>query len=425
MESAQNSLSEKTVPAHPVRREERLISLDLIRGIAVLGILLANITGFAHVDIAYYWPPALPGGATVGDKIVWLAQFVLVDGKFRGLFTILFGASLVLFVERIPNFPAAIRLQARRLGWLALFGLAHFFLLFRGDILFSYAMAGFFALFALSLKGERLIVIGIIWALAGGILQSLTYLTPAMIEAGNLVSAHQSEAVQFYRDYWQERLLEAQLQEQLVTGGGYADILRYRVLGEADILGSYFSYNFFETIPLMLIGMGLYRSGIFAGSTDVPSWRGLAIGGVLLGLALNLASGIMVYAQGFPPFTTQLAFFGLSNIANVPLLVGGTCLLAQWAAQPRDSWLSERLSAAGRMAFTNYVGTSLVMVLIFQGWAGGLFGQLHRLELLLVVALGWALMLQFSRIWLARFRYGPLEYLWRCLTYWQIFPLRR
>jgi uncharacterized protein len=77
------------------------------------------------------------------------------------------------------------------------------------------------------------------------------------------------------------------------------------------------------------------------------------------------------------------------------------------------------------MALSNYVGTSLVMVLVFQGWAGGLYGTMHRAELLVVVLLGWALMLTFSRAWLARYRQGPLEWLWRCLTYWQCFPLRR
>lgn len=425
MDVSSRSASESAIRVHPVERGDRLIALDLIRGLAVLGILLANVTGFAHVDLAYYWPPAMPGGSNAADRLIWLAQFVLVDGKFRGLFTILFGAGLVLFTDKFADPRRGIVLQARRLCWLLLFGLAHFYLLFRGDILFSYGCAGFFALFFLKMPAPRLLAIGIIWTLVGAAMQSTAYITPALVEAGSPGAASGGPAIDYYRDYWADRLAEADLQGQLMASAGYWDILRYRVIGESDILYSYFTYCFFETIPMMLVGMGLYHSGIFSGSEQRPAWFGLAIGAVLAGLLASLALGIYVLGKGFPPYLTQLAFFGLSGILNLPVLLGGTCLLALWAARPNEGWLAQRLSLAGRMAFTNYIGTSLVMVLIFQGWAGGLFGQLHRFEMLLVVLLGWALMLAFSRLWLRRYRYGPLEYVWRCLTYWQTFPMRR
>ncbi len=420
-----DELPDKQERLAPIGRSERLVSLDWLRGLAVLGILLANINGFSQVDTAYYWPDALPGGAKASDKLAWVVQFVLVDGKFRGIFSILFGAGMVLFIDKVEGYQKAMNLQARRLGWLALFGLAHFFLLFKGDILFSYACAGLFALFAIPMKARTLVSAGILWGLAGALLQSFAYLPAALAEAGSDVLLTGPLDGEFYAEFWQGRLAEAAEGGALMTGGSYWEILAYRIENESDALISYATFGFYETIPLMMIGMGFYKSGVFAAQEDAPHWLGLARFAFLLGLALNLAIGLAVYWQDFPPYLTQLSFFGLSQFANVPMLAGGVALLAHYASQPRRGWLDERMIAAGRMAFSNYIGTSLVMVLIFQGWAGGLFGTMHRLESLLVVALGWALMLLWSKPWLARYRHGPLEWLWRCLTYWRIFPFKR
>ncbi len=408
--------------AAPVRADDRLVSLDVIRGLAVLMILVANVSGFAHPDLAYYWPPALPGGAREADGLVWLAQYVTVDGKFRGLFTILFGASMLLFLDKYDVSARGVRLQLRRLFWLLLFGLAHYYLLFRGDILYSYAIAGAVALFFIRMSGDRLLALGLVWAVMGGILSSLDYLTPALIEAGSEPAV--DGAIAYYREYWAEQQTEAQLQTALYSGGSYWPILSYHWQTGGTQLFSYFVFCFFETIPTVLIGMGLYRLGCFSREQSQGGWNRLAIAGVVAALLLNLAMGVHAWREGFPPYQTQLVFFGLTGVSNLPFLLGAPVLLSQWAWRARDRWLAEKLALAGRMAFTNYLGTSLVMVLIFQGWAGGLFGELHRMEMLLVVALGWAMMITGSAFWLARFRQGPLEWLWRCLSYWRLFPNR-
>ena len=141
-------------PDQPVGAGERLVTLDFIRGIAVLGILFPNIVAYANPTMAYFWPKALPGGAEPFDEWVWLGQLVLIDGKFRGLFTLLFGAGMMLFIERVWARDGTRWLQARRLFWLMLFGLAHFFLLWTGDILFMYAIAGFGALAMLTWQAK-------------------------------------------------------------------------------------------------------------------------------------------------------------------------------------------------------------------------------------------------------------------------------
>ncbi|MEO5706555.1 MAG: DUF418 domain-containing protein [Alteraurantiacibacter sp.] len=415
--------------ATPVAEAERLVALDLIRGIAVLGILLANITGYAHPDLAYYWPGALPGGGNAGDRWVWLVQFVAVDGKLRALFTILFGAGLVLFVERLGDDGRAVTLQVRRLAWLLLAGLLHYALLFSGDILFTYACAGLIALPFLRMDGQRALLLGVIWLVVAGLLQMQAYLTPMLVEAGKAAMPAQL-APSAYADFWTAKLAEAAQQARILGGDSLARLVRWRLVDQGHLLGQYFTWSFFETVPLLLLGMGFYRCGLFNASSQVMSQRRrwLAWAGLILGIGLTLATGLWVVSRNFPPLLTMFVFFGATPLTNLPLVLGGTVLLARWASRippaGQRGWLADRLVLAGRMAFTNYVGTSLAMALVFQGWAGGLFGQMHRVELLLVVALGWAMMLGLSRLWLARFRYGPLEWVWRCLTYWRVFPNR-
>lgn len=420
--------------ARPVAAGERLAALDLIRGGAVLGILLANITTFANPDLAYWWPGALPGGGNAADGWVWLAQFVAIDGKLRALFTLLFGAGLVLFDhnqrERHGRTDGqAMALQARRLAWLGLFGVLHFFFLFEGDILFSYAVGGLLALFALRLPTERLMGIGVVWLVASGVIQLLPWIGPAMAEAGVGSPGVQSGTFAEILDRsWQDQVAEAAEQARVMAGDSYAAVIGYRLNNQAGDLASYASWALFETVPLIMLGMAAMREGLFAPSDQEPSAGPLPWVLVALGLALNLATGLLAMDFRFAPYVTQAVVFGTAPLTNLPLIAGLLLLLARWAArvtaQADPGWLVQRLVLAGRMAFSNYIGTSAVMMLLFQGWAGGLFGTMHRVELLLVVVLGWAMMIAFSRLWLGRFRHGPLEWLWRCLTYGRLFPNR-
>jgi len=409
----------------PIAREERLISLDFIRGVAVLGILFANITAFAHPSLAYGWPGALPGGGDWGDRWIWLVQLVAVDGKFRGLFSLLFGAGMALFVERARARGGSAGLQLRRLLLLAGFGLAHFYLLFTGDILFLYAVSGVVALSFVDWSPRRLFWLAIIWYVLLVSVEALALSTPAALE--NMPALREAAPGDWSQVQagWQARLAEAEVQSAVMTSGSLAEIVAYRFSAQSGLLGAYVYLAFIDTIPLLLLGMALYNWGFFSGGIARArmvrwGWAGLASGA-----AATLAMGLWVMGLGLPP---QLTFFvanGAAALPRLPMVLGLAALLTVWSRLPPDSWLGERLVAAGRMAFSNYIGTSLLMALIFQGWAGGLYGTMHRAELLLVVALGWAVMLGWSQPWLARFRYGPLEWLWRCLTYGRLFPLRR
>jgi uncharacterized protein len=412
-------------PDQPVGSGERIVTLDFIRGIAVLGILFPNIVAYANPTMAYFWPKALPGGAEPFDEWVWLGQLVLIDGKFRGLFTLLFGAGMMLFIERVWARGGTRWLQARRLFWLALFGLAHFFLLWTGDILFMYAVAGFGALAMLEWQAKTQLRFGIVWYLAGALLLTVLLGGQAAMENVPAVRANAPAQYEEMQKGVADMLGGIEEERAAMIGRSYGQVLAFRVHEEASGLGEALFFALIETIPLMLIGMGLYRMGLFErgfGRAKMRRWGWI---GFIGGAVLTVPIGLLAMRADYPFMLTQFAFNGPVAFLHLPMVLGLATLLSLWAPSASQSWLGQRFVAAGRMAFSNYIGGSAVMMLIFQGWAGGLYGQFHRDGLLLAVLLGWVLMLGWSKPWLERFRYGPLEWLWRCLTYWKLFPLRR
>ena len=406
---------------------ERVASLDFIRGIAVLGILFANITAFGQPYVAYLWPPAIGGGMTDGDQAVWLFQFVAVDGKFRGLFTLLFGAGIYLFMERAWARGASRWLQARRLFFLLLFGLIHYFLIWRGDILTLYAVWGLIALLMVKWKAKTQLIVGIIATTLGGLLiTALMAFQFAAAELPEIRDAMPPEAQEQIANLGPKMMSGAQDEIALYQEGTYPEIVQNTVQNEwGQLVSELFFVGPIETLGLILIGMALYRMGLFTGGI---SRRKLLIWGwigVILGMVASYFAGEIAYSAGFPFMLTMFAFNGLGQLPHIATAIGLLLLLAVWGPSAAKGWLGQRFVAAGRMAFSNYLGTSIIMMLVFHGWAGGLFGQLHRIELLGVVVAMWVLMLLWSKAWLSAFRFGPLEWLWRCLTYGKLFPIRR
>ena len=412
-------------PDQPVGGAERLVTLDFIRGVAVLGILLANVVAFGHPLIAYSWPGALPGPMSIADNIVWQLQYLFIDGKMRGLFTLLFGAGMMLFMQRAWARGATRWLQARRLVWLMLFGLAHFFFLFWGDILFLYSLAGLIALAMVRWDADKLIRVGVFWYAIGGLFLAGTLGAQLLVELGGAGQAVPGGAHEALAAAWEERQAEAAAENAAFAQGSYREQLAFMTGQRSELLAQYPFFALFETVPLMLVGMGLYAKGLFSGGFDPAGLRKWGWIGLGTGAVLSLPFGLWAGLSGYPPYLTEFVTNGVAQLLRLPMILGLAALLAVWSADAARGWLGQRLVAAGRMAFSNYLGTSLVMMVLFRGWGGGLFGELGRVELLGPVLLGWALMLAWSQPWLARFRYGPLEWLWRCLTYWRLFPLRR
>jgi len=403
---------------------ERVASLDLIRGVAVLGILAINIAGFAGPSVGVT-NPHLPSPGTFADELAFAVKFLIFEGKMRALFTILFGASLVLFVERADaGGKFGDLLQLRRLLWLALFGLAHFYLLWWGDILFLYAACGIIALLMRELRVSALVVwalaLFLAWHLAGALAD-----VPAVIaEQHVLAGAASPEETRDYANY-REAVAANAANHLDVIHGGFLGHARYQ-LGEqtlrpiAGVLSS-----FAEILPLMLIGIALCRTGFFAGAWPRRRMLAIAVTGTVAGLILTAAILAWAWTRGFPPRAMESAFFYWTAIPHLLMAMGYAAALVLAAPALAQSGIGRRLAAAGRMAFTNYIGTSLVMTAIFYGWGLGLAGTVNHAGQWAFVLLGWALMLAWSKAWLARFRRGPLEWLWRSLTERRMLPFRR
>lgn len=220
--------------------------------------------------------------------------------------------------------------------------------------------------------------------------------------------------------------LAANAQEAaLYSTGSFLDIARYMTAERSgSILMQTVIYVMVETVPLALIGMALFEIGLFGGALSANRLRSWGWIGLLGGGAVTLALGLWIYEAGFPILPTFFVFIGAASFPRLAMTLGLLALLAAWAPKAVGTALGKGLVAAGRMAFSNYIGTSLLLVPLFNGWGFALFGKLDRIELLGVVGTVWVLMLLWSPAWLGRFRYGPLEWLWRCLTYWRIVPLR-
>lgn len=409
----------------PVTGGERMESLDFIRGIAVMGIVLANVVIFGQPSIAAIWPDGFIGADGDPDGWLWIAQFVLIDGKMRGLFTLLFGAGVMLFMEKAWARGATVWLQARRLGWLLAFGLLHYFLLWQGDILTLYALCGLIVLACVRWDVQTQLVSALVVYVAGALLwTALFYYFYLIAETPLGQNAMLAEAHAGVMEAKGVPLADAAAETALMRDGGWLANVSHRFdehrVGWLTVLWQVA----WETIPLMLLGMALYRAGLFDGRMDPRKQRRWAWIGLLGGALATLLLGLWVQGKGFTYFSTMFAFMGPSMLTRLPMILGLAALLALWAPRAKG-WLGQRTVAAGRMAFSNYIGTSFAMLFVFSGWALDLFGRLDRPQLYLVALLSWVVMLAWSKSWLARFRYGPLEWLWRCLTYGRLFPLKR
>ncbi len=424
-DAAADTRQSSAAPAMPTDDSGRLVSLDFIRGVAVLGILGANIVGFAHPLLAYSWPAILPDALGAANESLWLVQYLLIDGKMRGLFTLLFGAGMALFIDRTIARGQSAWLQIRRLLWLMLFGLLHFFLLFWGDILFLYALSGLVVMTLLHLPARSLLRTGIVWYVSGGLLLAMMHAGSASADHAAAAQGQEARTHQTQQGYWETRLEEAEAEADVFANGGFAQQVEFTFEHRASQIWQTPFFALIETIPLMLIGAALFRLGFFSGGIDPGSMRRWGWAGVIAGTGLTLPLGLWGMAAGFPPYLTDFIFNAAPQIPRLPVILGLAALLVCWAPRLSESRIGGRLTAAGRAAFSNYIGTSVLMMLVFRGWAGGYYGQLDRAELLVAVLFGWAAMLAWSKPWLSHFRFGPLEWVWRCLTYWRLFPMRR
>lgn len=412
---------------HPLvtAASSRIATLDLVRGVAVMGILAANIAAFGLPEPAYFSPTGF-GAYTRADLIAWAATFVLVEGKMRGLFSFLFGASMLLVIDRAGaagDSPASVHYS--RMAWLFAFGMVHLYLFWWGDILTHYAIVGAVAYAFHRLPTRTLVAAGLLCVATQFVLFARIGADLFVLSAAAHTPGAAAATVTQWRNYASAfgSPTHAQIAAELAaTHGGFLTMLRWRIATNVDPL-SFALIGGAETLGYMLLGMAGLRSGFLTGAWPRKRYRFIAL--LTLGLALPAYAAIALFdiAHGFDPRWVFVSSLILSAPLR-PVMVVGYAALVILLARP-SGWLTERIAAAGRLAFSNYLGTTLICTTMFYGYGFDLFGRLGRAQLYWVVALLWLVMLLWSSAWLARFRYGPLEWLWRSAARLEWQPMRK
>lgn len=399
-------------------RADRIATLDVARGVALLGILVMNVTSFAMPEAAYDNPLAY-GGDSPADRLVFGLEYVFANQKFMGLFSLLFGAGIILLTQRLEatGRPTA-RIYFARHFWLFLFGLAHLTLIWAGDILTLYAVCGILLYPLRHLRARWLLGLGAVILLVPSLLAVPTYaglsdLDPTVMEEVWQPSpAAIDEEIAIYQGGWEDGA--ADRLEEIEADEAYDWLLLWQLIDYAA-----------RGLGMMLLGMAAGRTGLLAGRVSGVLLRRLAAWGLGIGLPLAVLGLAVNVAAGWPALFSQTIGRVPNNLATPLVTVGYAALIALWCRTTIAAGLQGRLAAVGQLALTNYIAESLLGTFIFYGWGLGLFGEVSRTGQLLVVAAIWGVVLIVSPWWLSRFRYGPLEWLWRTLTYWRWQPMRR
>ena len=379
-------MTAQTPDSGPVRESARITSLDLIRGVAVLGILLMNAVSFKFGPGPYFNLNA-GGSETWLDWAVGIFGEVFVDQKFMGLFSLLFGAGMILFIDRASSRGRrAVILNLWRNALLLLIGILHG-LLWYGDVLMAYAIASFFLVAMRKLPSRALVSVGaVVFALSIG----CSLLAQNMADTSTVSLSG------------------------LWTPG---DVPTDDLIGITFILG-----YFLRALGLILIGAGLYRTGFMNGGMPARTYRLIAIIGLAIGLPLA-AAGVVITAVN--DYSREIAFIGQipNTLGTIPASLGYMSLIIL-RNNRADSWLKERLRSTGRMALTNYLTQTVLGVLVLTVLLRDV-DFVNRAAVLLFVFAVWVLQLWWSQAWLSRFLFGPAEWLWRVATYRSGQPLRR
>lgn len=410
--------TESSRSAAPVSEAGRIHAIDILRGFAVLGILIVNIWTFAWLATTYPNPSVAPGGGLAGiDLWIWGAVNLFADTKFISIFSMLFGAGIALMSERMERRGASSRrLHYRRQFWLLALGLLHAYGIWHGDILVPYALCGFLLYPCRRWSPRRLL-----WT--GGLAIAVVVLLFGLLQVTiPFVSAEERTAL---AAEWAPP--PAQLDAEIAAmRGGWAAQLPIRATYAAFVQGIAFpAYLLWRVGGLMLVGMALYKLGVLSGRRPAAFYRRLAGWGLGLGLPV-VAAGLWYNIAG--GFAWERSTFGgslFNYVGSVGVFLGYVGLVLIFARGTRMAGVRARLAAVGRMALTNYIAQSVFCSLIFYGHGLGAFERVGSVACVGIVVAIWGLQLAWSPWWLARFRFGPLEWLWRTLSYGGRQPMRR
>ena len=381
----------------------RILALDALRGVAVIGIVGMNVLAFALPGPAYYNPLSF-GGTTSADYWVWLGTFVFIEDKFRTLFAMLFGAGCLILIERGGEHPW--RAHYARMTVLFAIGIVHATLLASNDVLRAYALAGLAMPLLAGLSARALLAVGtglVVVHLALG----LTAFGSAMLDYGRGLPG--TDALLFMeRQFGRDPAAIAALLEQGREGLGER-VLRRSLGIPAQLV------TLAASLPLNLaaiaLGMGLWKAGMLKGEWHTFHLQRLAAVCALVALPALFGLAAWLVGAGFPAALAGPVALVIS--APFDTLLGVAYAALAMALLGKGAALTRRLAAVGRLSLSNYLMTSVVLAAIFAPWGLGLFGEVSRWQAFALGLVPVAAMLAWSPLWVARFGQGPVERLWR------------
>lgn len=429
--------------AAPLSQDQRLLILDILRGIAVLGILMMNIPIFgnsytAHYNINIFREFSGP------DYWSWYVVNLLFEGTMRGIFSILFGAGALLLLDRLERNtylglnPADI--FYRRQIWLFLFGMVNAFLfMWAGDILYVYGLTGLFLFPFRKMKAERLLFLGMLF-LSFSTLQHMSRNEKAKEKRekgeaalhaqtmGKSLSNQEKEDLETWNEYQQEHspdhLRAMVAEEQQTMRKSWMDVFRYlspinQKLQSQDL----YNEMFFDALAFFFIGMALFRMGFLTGALPLSTYFTVFFFSYAFGLTLSYLRLRFSILSGFDISRPEFGFsINIYQVRRLAMALGHISLIIMLYKWFPGNLIFRWLARTGQMAFTNYLTQSLICTFLFLGYGFGYFGKWSRFEIYEAMGVIWIFQIIVSNIWLQYFRFGPFEWLWRSLTYWKKQP---
>ena len=430
--------------AAPVNQSERIIILDALRGMAILGILLMNIPGFALPDPVIGDPSILNEWGTVNFKTWYFIEWFM-EGSQRALFSLLFGAGIILFISRQEKKVEGLwpgDYFFRRQLWLLAFGLFNaYILLWFWDILFHYACIGMILFAFRRLSSKALIICSFVSLILMTARENVdAYRDRQMIYKGEAIAKldttvtkltdKQKEDLGAMTGFKERNSMEGKqkrMQKNLAAvQGNYRELYKYHSERSFRTEVNYLYYGGWDIMVFMFLGMAFFKNGVLTGQAPTKLYWALFLGGLGIGLFVSWLrlQPLIDYKFNNFDYTKNVPFeyYEISRTLRALGIFGFLMLLYKSGL---FKWLFNLMRPVGQMAFTNYLAQSLLVGLFFYGIGFGMYGKLQRFEIYYVVAATWALEIIWSHIWLRYFRFGPMEWLWRSLTYWKLQPFRK
>jgi uncharacterized protein len=429
-----------TLSATPVLQKERIDIIDSLRGVAILGILLMNIPG-----LSISGDPFIRNEYGTINYKIWFYVAWIADGTQRALFSMLFGAGILLFLSsktKQDNPLSAADYFFRRQLWLIVFGLFNIYiLLWSGDILFDYGCYGLIMFVFRSWSPKRLLIAaGVCFLLMLARENRDLYLDKRTISRGETVeridttvtklTPRQEEHLSNMKGFKdradpENRKKRMERRDRMMTGN-YSDNYDFRIQLYLNNILEYTYFDIWDVLLFMFIGMAFYKTGILRGKGSVTLYAIMCIGGLGLGLLLS-------YYNLKPIIDAKFNFYNYTKNATFSFYEAGRTLrtfgifgsLMLLYKSGIFKWFFKLFRPVGQMAFSNYLTQSIVPAIIFYGIGFGLYGQFERYQVYLIVLAIWIVQIIWSHAWLRYFQYGPFEWLWRQLTYWKRLPLKR